>query len=519
MDSLTLLMNGIQQLPTASQVVIIALLIMLLSAVLLKVRQRKQLLKPDRTSTDSARQAPMPGDAPSEPPASAREDAEDSATTAEVYEVDPLQEVEIYLSFGHLEQAAATLRWHIEHYPDDLANCLRLMDLYLEIPDMGGYAEIQEKLCTLSADRNLLHETITRGLLADPGNLHLRVLAETYLGMDPDTVDRFLTLNRPADFGQPASKSQPVPVEAASAIVIEHAQNALKQALVNPEPLDLSGLEPAIDKSTQGWTAVQIGVDDMPLLRGKTGLEGRLDPLEARIINTFMSPVQAAVIHLELGTPDTAIDSLRRAILFEPRKLGNHVELLKTLYQLRRVDHYAQALLSLYLTLWGAGKSLRERLLSLGARLGEHPLLQQLQGVEQRGDGLASLADAWGLNIPLAAIPFSHPALVEERVRSGYSVAPENSGDPIMFEFDQLLEFGQVEEAVFLLEDTLAREPQQTRYFRPLMEMYERTADLQRYGQFAESILQNEHLPSEETLQFMLETGERLKRQVKTRAV
>lgn len=518
MDSFTLLTDGIQQLPVASKATIALMLMLLPGAILLKVRQRKQLLKAEAPAHGFA--APTSVHLTTDTRAPAREEPEDRSGAAEVYEVDPLQEVEIYLSFGHLEQAATTLRWHVEHHPEDLDNCLRLLDLYLEIPDMAGYAEIQERLCTLSADRNLRQETITRGLIADPDNLHLRVLADTYLGLDPEAVDTFLVAHRPqatVRIEQTASRTGPNESELAHSV--DKAQSALKQALVNPEPLDLSGLDAGSEKAGPAWIPGPCELENRPLVQGQPRLATALSAREAQVVDCFMSPIQAAAIHQEMDMPDAAIAGLRRAILFEPRKLDYHVALLKILFQHRRTSHYAESLLSLYLTLWGAGKDLRERLLGLGRKLGEHPLLLQLGDIDQSDGGLARLAGVWGLNIPLAAIPFSHPALVEERVRSGYSVSRNDNGDHILQEFDQLLEFGQVEEAIFLLEDTLSRDPQLTQYFHPLMEMYERTADLQRYSLFAEGILQHEQLPPEETLQSMLEAGERLKRLAKTRVV
>ncbi|MEK8089946.1 hypothetical protein [Thermithiobacillus plumbiphilus] len=518
MDSFTLLTDGIQQLPVASKATIALMLMLLPGAILLKLRQRKQLLKTEAPVHASS--IPTSAQLTADTRVPARDESGDSAGAAEVYEVDPLQEVEIYLSFGHLEQAATTLRWHVEHHPEDLDNCLRLLDLYLEIPDMVGYAEIQERLCTLSADRKLRQDTIMRGLVADPDNLHLRVLADSYLGLDPEAVDAFLAQHQPApDLKGEPTASQARPDESELARSVDKAQSALKQALVNPEPLDLSGLDSGSDKPGPTWSPTPSGLENLPLVQGQFRLTAALGVREAQVVDCFMSPIQAAAIHQELNLPEPAIAGLRRAILFEPRKLGYHVALLKILFQLRRTNHYAESLLSLYLTLWGAGKDLRERLLGLGRKLGEHPLLLQLGDVDQREGGLASLAGDWGLNIPLAAIPFSHPALVEERVRSGYSVSRSDNGDHILQEFDQLLDFGQVEEAIFLLEDTLSRDPQLTQYFHPLMEMYERTADLQRYSLFAESILQHAKLPPEETLQFMLETGERLKRQARTRVV
>ncbi|MEW6612172.1 MAG: type IV pilus assembly protein FimV [Pseudomonadota bacterium] len=532
MDLITPLLSGIADLPAASLAVIAGLLILLLLALLIKLRQRQQLRKASRAAwveaTLAKRERPhakqqqpaAAAPAAAADPSAAGESADSSlpVTSAEVYEVDPLEEVEVYLAYGHLEQAAATLRWHVEHHAVDLAMLQRLQDIYLDIPDLDGYAEIQERLCTLFPDEASCREGILRGLRADPASLQLRVLAESYLGLDVDAVDRLLadTQSPAAPLPAAAHPEQSEALHAQSSL--SRAQHALKQALINPEPLDLSGLDFAdVRPSAAGPAGAASG--DLALIRGEGRLRGTLAPLEAQALRAHLSPIEIAHIHLELDDPGSAIDILRRGTLFEPRKLAYHVELLKVLYQQQRLEAYAEALLSLYLTLWGAGQSLRQRLLDLGFRLGRHPLLEHLLDVDAGEGDLALLANAWGLHVPLAAIPFSNPPLVEERLRTQISMVGSDSDDRILQEFDQLLEFGQVEEAIDHLESAVHTSPQEGLYYLPLMEMYERMGDLNRFTRFTESILHGEQLPPEDTLRLMIEVGDRLKGQTSRRAV
>ncbi|MEW5792000.1 MAG: hypothetical protein ACOY4L_04525 [Pseudomonadota bacterium] len=531
MDLLTPLLSGIADLPTASLAVIVGLLILLLLALLIKLRQRQQLRKASRAAWveatlakrewHHAKQQQSAAAAAADP--SAAGDSTDSSlpvTSAEVYEVDPLEEVEVYLAYGHLKQAAATLRWYVEHHTVDLAILQRLQDIYLDIPDLDGYAEIQERLCTLFPDEASCREGILRGLRADPASLQLRVLAESHLGLDVDAVDRLLADIRSSATPLPAAAHPEQSETRHAQSSLSRAQQALKQALINPEPLDLSGLDFADARpSAAGPVSGGAAAGDLALIRGEERLRGTLAPLEAQALRAYLSPIEIAHIHLELDDPGSAIDILRRGTLFEPRKLAYHVELLKVLYRQQRLEAYAEALLSLYLTLWGAGQSLRQRLLDLGFRLGRHPLLEHLRDVDAGEGDLALLANAWGLHVPLAAIPFSNPPLVEEHLRTQISMMGSDSDDRILQEFDQLLEFGQVEEAIDHLESAVHTSPQEGLYYLPLMEMYERMGDLNRFTRFTESILHGEQLPPEDTLRLMIEVGDRLKGQTSRRAV
>lgn len=522
METFTHLLHQKLGLPTGSALLITALVLLLVGAILLKIRQRQKLARTNRSLSaalmpDKGGRSPLADAAPKLPASEAdAADSDPSSGSADVCEVDPLEEVEIYISYGHLEQAATTLRWYVEHHSQDIDNLKRLLDLYLEIPDLDGYAEIQERFCGLFPEDTFCREGIIRGLQADPANLQLRVLAEAYLGMDVDSIDAFILDNaQEAEAADPFELDVTERVESFTAQAsINRAQNALKQAIVNPEPLDLSGLDLSGDKP--GLQTVAEG--PLSLIRGQD-VNFELRAEEHAALSGFISPIQLAYTHLAAGDVETAADILRRGTLFEPRKLAYHVELMHILAQHRQPEAYAEALLSLYLTLWGAGSSLRQRLLNIGLRLGHHPLLEHLQDVDSGAGDLALLANAWGLHIPLAAIPFSNPPLVEERLVALNDLMDGAQDDAVLQEFDQLLDYGQVDEAITHLEEAVCADPQNDRYYKPLMEMYERMSDLTRYTQFTESILQGETVPSEETLRLMIEVGERLKRHVTKRAV
>ncbi|MGC8467836.1 MAG: hypothetical protein ACP5M3_06435, partial [Acidithiobacillus sp.] len=123
-------------LPLSSQILILLLGAMLVAAVLWKWRQSR-VLKRSGNSLPTAREArtqkPVARTTPPEAPKPSA--SKKAMGAARVEEVSLFDEVEIYLSYGHLEQAATALRWYVDHHPEDVAQRRRLLDVYLEIPD------------------------------------------------------------------------------------------------------------------------------------------------------------------------------------------------------------------------------------------------------------------------------------------------------------------------------------------------------------------------------------------------
>lgn len=512
------------QLPLLSQIIIAALLALLGVVVLLKMRERRSAARErkasGKASLDRRKDKPQPTNAapaPSQPqgmPAAGTE--ADGVGAAEIAEVDLLDEVEIYLSYGHLEQAAMSLRWYVDHHLEDTANIRRLLDLYLEIPDIEHYAELLGGLCERGMDGDGCRTRILAGLKIDPENLTLRVLAEAQLRMGIEEIDAELAKacpTQPRDIGIPEAFSP-----------LARAQKALEQAIVNPEPLDLSGIYlgafggPAVAEAPTAPEMAGWSGEALPMVSGGGHLE-RLNKPETKIAEGFLPPSQAASLLEETGNMEEALRVLRRAAIFEPRRLALHTDILRLLHKTRRPEEYAEALLALYLTLWGAGTALRRRLLDLGRGLGEHPLWQALADAEGRERQLATLAEQRGLYVPVTAIPLSHPPLVEERLQSDHDIIPDGTDDPVLREFNQLLEYGQVEEAVSLLETIIDSQPGASQYFRPLLEMYERMDDEERFSSFIDRTFSKNSQPGEEVVRQMFDLAARMQRQGGLRAI
>ena len=495
------------ELPLTSLILIASLVVLVLIAVLWKLRtQKKPTAAPRPKST--VQKAPRP----SASTGKVQEAAPAASAAAQIEEVSILDEVEIYLSYGHLEQASTTLRWYVDHHRGDQEQARRLLEIYLALADVDRYAEILERLCEHPAHGGVdCREDIFAGLQMDPQNLQLRVLAEALLGMSVAAIEAELAQRRPqrTDTGP-----------ALAHIALAEARQNLEQAIVNPEPFDLgginlSGFNAPTDRG-RGREAESPGPtqDNRPLLVGEMSL-GVLDEAETTAVAGIISPLTAARQLRAAGQDDVAERLLRRNLILDPRKLALHVELLELLYHRRQAATYAEELLYLYLTLWGAGAALRHRLLHHGQHLGAHPLWSELDNIDGNEHRLAPLAEQYGLYVPITAIPISSPPLILEQIRRDNVIVAADHDDSILHEFNQLLDYGQVEEAVSLLEMATIAQPANGDYYAPLLEMYERMDAQDRFSDFIKSVLAADTQPDEEIMRQMFDLAERLQRRTR----
>jgi tetratricopeptide (TPR) repeat protein len=481
------------ELPIGSLIIIAFLVAMVILTGLWKVLRRQKrhnapnTLRNARENSGGQAQATPANDVPA------------TSSCVQVNEISILDEVEIYLSYGHLEQAATSLRWYVDHNPDNIQQMRRLLSIYREISDIDHFAELLEKLNDSGAIPGAeAQDLVLEGLKLDPQNLQLRVTAEN-LGVNSAQIAAVVThaLHAP---------------QSAISSSLAGAQRALQQAIVNPEPLDLlSGFAVKPGQSSSGDSKNGSADAGVVLLTGSEDLTP-LDEEEYEVVAGLISPLSAARHLLTCRQYSEAERLLRRNLILDPRKLILQVTLLEMLYIQRRCAAYAESLLQLYITLWGAGSALRTRLLHHGQRLGKHDLWTSLAESDGEENILAELAEQYGLYLPITAIPPSSPPLVTEEFRRDHQITPKDSEDSVIEECNLLLEYGQVDEAVDLLEKATLAQPEHSIYYGPLLEMYERMDARERFSQFIQSILTMDTQPNEDIMRQMFSLAERLQR-------
>lgn len=223
------------ELPTGSLIIIAFLVsLVVLTGVWKASRGRQPLRAPGLQREGSGSPAPA-----ASPVKSSLADTVTAASPVQVDEISILDEVDIYLSYGHLEQAATSLSWYVDHNPDNTQQRRRLLAIYREIPDIDHFAELLEQLIESHTIPDAeARDLVLQGLKLDPQNLQLRVTAEN-LGMGGAQIAAVLAHATLAP--QPAESS-----------ALAGAQRELQQAIVNPEPLDLSGFMPRPEMRSAG---------------------------------------------------------------------------------------------------------------------------------------------------------------------------------------------------------------------------------------------------------------------------
>ncbi|MDD3761091.1 MAG: hypothetical protein PHO57_09715 [Acidithiobacillus sp.] len=492
-------------LPTTSLILIGAAVFLVVAAILWKLRGRnaagtRKVSENPMTTAMPAPQAPLPE--PSAPP----------ARVAEIEEVSILDEVEIYLAYGHIDQATTALLWYVERHPQDQEQRNRLRNLYIEAGDYQHLAEmLEEDLDQQILDIPVVQHLVLQCLQKDPQNLPLRVLAEARLHLSLENIEQELGRQQPLQKENFLAREQ-------EQLELGSVHRDLQQAIVHPEPLELNDIPL---HAFQRHAAEQERKEEMPadaLLYGSEPLPP-LDEEEIRVVSTLVGTGHAVALLREAGQDAAAVTILQRKVVLYPKRLRLHVLLLQIFYEQGNERDFARGLLRLHIILWGLGKALRQRLLNVGRQLGQDSLYNELENSEGRENQvLPSLAEKYQLYTPTSTIPVTSVQLVEERLRRDREIAEVDADDPILRDFNMLIDYGQVEEAVDLLEQSALASPRKSGYFPPLLEMYERMQARDRFARFSRKIIHSDPQPDEAILRQLYHLSERLQRDISATA-
>lgn len=407
----------------------------------------------------------------------------------EVSEADLLSEVAIYLEYGYLDRAAVTLRYFVNEMGSSDPKVLRqLLEVYLHLGQIDAYADVLDRLSAAGEPVDFVLQSVIAGLKADPENLQLRVLAEYRLGLGVDQLNPMLgvaaEVAAPKVEEKPAAKKPEAPVAVPAKPQASPPQHGAKKA-VKPRPTG---------------QAVQ-------LVRGDAGLEP-LSVDEKAALRAFADPLKETRLHMALRNLDDAMVSLRRAIDAKPEDFERHKELLKICYAKRDRDQYAKAMWRLFTVLRGRGQSLRERLLSIGFSMGTHPALEALAQAKDMRE-LEGIGRTFGYHSD--APRRVRKLYLIESVKEVAAAAGQGRSQDVMKEVDSLLEFGQIDQALVLLERAVLEMPQVAQLYPPLLELYERMDDSGRLAALASKIKKRAQRPPEEVVVMMTSLYQRLK--------
>lgn len=409
----------------------------------------------------------------------------------EVAEADPLAEAVVYLEFGYLDHAAQTLRQYVDGPGSGNREVLRkLLQIYLQLGRIDEYADILERLWNAAEDQDFVQTAILDGLAVDVDNLHLRVVAESCLGLGPEQLRKLL---------------------GSDAVLVEEQQLDVGPESLPPMPAQVTesgSVQPSKSSGDRPLRLVQH------LIRGGMRLPSSFSQEEKAMLSVFTHPVHEARLHrsearlhIASGDLDAAEGALRRAIAARPLALVNFADLLWVLHRRKLLDEYAITLWRLYCVLNGAGRALRERFLGMGFALGQHQVLESLLQATDRRQ-LEEIGRQFCL-LPAEKATSRKLQLVDVS-RQEKESWPTDSPSDVLDEVNAYLEFGQIDQAIEILESAIINDPSDVRFYPTLLDIYDRMDELDRFIALSVKVKKLVQRPPEEVVPMMLSLQQRL---------
>ena len=398
--------------------------------------------------------------------------ASDNMTTAvSAQEVDPLTEYQVYKQFGYEDKAAASLAGYLSKLPPPAPEKLvhELVGLSLRAGNLDLLA------ATLSAHKTVLSkestaEYVKAGLAIEPNHLPLRVLAEQDLGWSMQEVAR--------QIGE---------------------KNGLDEVAAQPV-LTVGGA--AHKEST--------AAKRMPIVVGKQDF-GEVSEEEMSAVMGFVRPERGAKLLKNKVDYETALLQYNRAIQKSPKPASLIIDALKLDYQHDEVNQFAKHLWKLYFSLGQYGRQVKERMLGWGYSLGYHEVFDDLEkGPSEQQVREIGLAKGY-----LQPTSRQIKAKYRDLVQKDTSIISENASpaEEAVKEVESLLMYGQLDQAIGTLEQTVLHYPQESQLYIMLFDLYERSEDWPRLEQFLRLLRERVDSLPEEVVLAMSQLLQRVNRQ------
>lgn len=401
------------------------------------------------------------------------ESAETASAAVSAQEVDPLTEYQVYKQFGYQGKAAESLAAYLNSIPDDEdkpENLIReLLDTNLEVGDVDVLADNLQKYGSLIPS-GLLAKYVQQALQLDPNHLRIRVLAEEGLGWSIQEIEK-------------CTEDGAVTADSASALP---------------------------DASVQEREAGEV--KRIPIVRGKKDVS-EISQEEVGAIAGLVRADQGAKILKGKVSYETASKQYDRAIQASEKPANLIIDALKLDYQHADIDRFAGHLWKLYQALGNYGRQVKERMLGWGYSLGYHEVFDDLekgpddQQIKDIGMGHGYLPQ----NIQKSKAQYRDLVLQDSSLINA-NVSP---ADDAIKEVESLLMYGQLDAAMDVLEQAVLKYPDESQLYITLIDIYERTEDWDRLGQFLRVLRERADRLPEEVVMLMSRLLQRMNRNIK----
>ncbi|CAK0740404.1 conserved hypothetical protein [Gammaproteobacteria bacterium] len=429
---------------------------------------------------------------------------------------DPLVEASIYLEYGYYERAAETLHDFVNKSDQaDLSILHQLLEIYLQLEQIDNYADILERLCLTKEQPDFLRQALAAGFRKDYGNRKLQVVADTYLDFKGKEVESTI---------EPLSEDIAIePMEDAAVQMEEDTfiEDIEKGTIESTEGLNADTPVELMEKLNKEPKTLDVSSENTPgtapithtrknffLVSGFYPLEP-LNDEEKIVLRSFASPSLEAKLYLATNQWENAIPVLHRAISIQPEVVSNYVEILNLLYFRHDIEDYSRTLWKLFSVLGESNNDLKMRLLGIGFSLGHHSILELL-AQSREAYQIEAIGKEHGLIPCELATTTKYPLIqVAEKIKQPTTTSP--SDDAVLIEVEAYLEYGQIDEAVLLLEKTILENPRQVRLYSHLLNLYDHMDDLERLIRFTLEIKKKIKYPPSEVAPLIVELYKHLK--------
>lgn len=401
------------------------------------------------------------------------ESAETASAAVSAQEVDPLTEYQVYKQFGYQGKAAESLASYLNSIPDDEdkpENLIReLLDTNLEVGNVDVLADNLQKYGSLISSE-LLTKYIRQALRLDSNHLRIRVLAEEGLGWNVQEIER------------------------------QAEDNSTVTA-------STSALSDSISKGYEVEQAKRI-----PIVQGKKDFS-EISQEEIGAITGLVRADKGAKILKDKVGYETASKQYDRAIQASEKPANLIIDALKLDYQHADIDRFAGHLWKLYQALGNYGRQVKERMLGWGYSLGYHEVFDDLekgpddQQIKDIGMGHGYLPQ----NIQKSKAQYRDLVLQDSSLINT-NVSP---ADDAIKEVESLLMYGQLDAAMDVLEQAVLKYPDESQLYITLIDIYERTEDWDRLGQFLRVLRERADRLPEEVVMLMSRLLQRMNRNIK----
>lgn len=378
-----------------------------------------------------------------------------------VNNVDALTEFDVYKQFGYYAKAAETLADYLQspqHVQPDLVR--ELMDLWLQVENVDALSD-----ALIQHQSHLSKEELTKyikgGLALDSTHLGLRVLAESGLGWS-----------------------------------VQQTSEEIGEGKIADAP-EVKSTRPAINMYAKQADNTASGVARAPLVSGSVDLS-QLSMEEKTALLAFMEPEKSVRFLRNQLSPDANIKYLNRAIQNSPKPASLLIDALTLDYKANNINGFAAHLWKLYHALGQYGRQVKERMLGWGYSLGNHPVFEQLAtNPDEITIREIGIQQGWlDAGVKKKA---NYQSLVVENDDTAFE--PRTEIEQVLKEVESVLMYGQLDEAMEVLEKAIINHPQESQLYIALFDLYERAEEWGRLEKMLQNLrASNQTLPEEVVL-------------------